>query len=124
MFDIKTFLFLEGAYLILGGVTLLIALFVTTRPFMPEGSVKKGLTGVLLVIAVMIGSHYYITTSRMVGVEKAFNEGEKILCESRMIRKGARFVTIEKSNEWTLKNNNFTSPNYVRPFFTARCIVE
>jgi len=124
MFDIKTFFFLEGAYLIIGGIALLITLFVVTRPFMPQGAVKKGLTGVSLVLAIMIGSHYYVTTERMAGVEKAFNEGGTILCESRMIRKGARFVTIDKSNEWTLENNNFTSPNYVRPFFTARCIVE
>jgi len=41
----KDFFYLEGAYLILGVFTLLITLFVTTRPFMSKGAVKKGLLG-------------------------------------------------------------------------------
>jgi len=55
---------------------------------------------------------------------KAFNEGKTILCENRIIRKGAQFVTIKKANGWDLEGENFVSPVYVRPFFTARCIVE
>ena len=120
----KNFLFLEGAYLILGGIILLITLFVSTRPFMAKGAWKKGLLWVSLVLAVMIGAHYKITTDRMEAVKKAFEEGKTILCESRMQRKVAQVVYIKKDNDWRLEGDDFVSPNYVRPFFSARCIVE
>jgi len=120
----KNFFYLEGAYLILGAIILLITLFVSTRPFMAKGAWKRGLFWVSLVIAVMIGAHYKITTDRMEAVKTAFENGQTVICESRMQRKMAQMVYINKSNDWTLKNDNFVSPNYVRPFFSARCIVK
>lgn len=120
----KNFFFLEGAYLILGLFTLLITLYVTTRPFMAKGAVKKGLFWVSLVIAIMVGGHYSVTSNRMAEVRSAFNKGETIICESRAQRKVAQTVIIEKSNEWILEEDNFVSPNYSRPFFIARCIVK
>jgi len=120
----KNFLFLEGAYLILGAITLLITLFVTTRPFMEKGSILKGLFWVSLVIAIMTSTHFYITTNRMADVKIAFEKDLPILCESRMQRKVSQTVTIQKSNDWMLEGDNFVSPNYSRPFFSARCIVE
>jgi len=118
------FFYLEGAYLILGAFALLITLFVTTRPFMAKGAVKKGLLWVSLVIAVMVAAHYKITTNRMAEVASAFEEDKVIICESRATRKVAQTVLIQKSNEWSLEENNFISPNYSRPFFIARCIVK
>lgn len=118
------FFYLEGAYLILGGFALLITLFVTTRPFMAKGAVKKGLLWVSIVVAVMVGAHYMLTTSRMAEVATAFKKDLPIICESRATRKVAQTVIIQKSNEWTLVDNNFQSPNYHRPFFIARCIVK
>ena len=118
------FFYLEGAYLILGAFALLITLFVTTRPFMAKGAVKKGLLWVSLVIAVMVAAHYKITTNRMAEVVSAFEEDKVIICESRATRKVAQTVLIQKSNEWSLEENNFISPNYSRPFFVARCIVK
>ncbi len=120
----KNFFFLEGAYLILGVIILLITLFVGTRPFMSKGAWKRGLLWVSLVLAIMIGAHYKMTTSRMHEVKIAFEKDLPILCESRMQRKVAQTVTIQKSNEWSLKDDNFISPNYNRPFFAARCIVK
>jgi len=118
------FFFLEGVYLILGAFALLITLFVTTRPFMAKGSVKKGLFWVSVVVAVMVGGHYTVTTKRMEEVRTAFNNDQKIICESRATRKVAQTVIIEKSNEWRLEEDNFISPNYSRVFFIARCIVK
>ena len=120
----KNFFFLEGAYLILGGIILLIALFVSTRPFMSKGAWKKGLFWTTLVLAIMIGAHYSITMSRMAEVKEAFEKDLPVLCESRMQRKVAQVVTIQKSHDWRLENDNFVSPNYNIPFFAARCIVE
>jgi hypothetical protein len=120
----NNFLYLEGAYLILGGFALLITLFVSTRPFMAKGAVKKGLLWVSLVVAVMVGTHYMLTTNRMTDVAIAFEKDLPIICESRATRKVAQTVTIQKSNEWTLEDDNFQSPNYNRPFFIARCIVK
>ncbi len=119
-----TFFLLEGAYLILAGVILLVTLFVTTRPFMGKGAVKKGLGWVSLVLAVLIGAHYWVTTNRMAKVAKAFEKGKPILCESRMLRKASQVVEVQKSREWRIENNNFVSPYYERPFFLARCIVK
>jgi len=120
----KDFFYLEGAYLILGVFTLLITLFVTTRPFMTQGAVKKGMLWVSLVIVVMIGAHYTITTNRIAKVKSAFNDNKVIICESRATRKVAQTVLIQKSNAWSLEDNNFISPHYTRPFFIARCIVK
>jgi len=118
------FFFLEGAYLILGFFALLITLFVTTRPFMEKASVKKGLFWVSVVIAIMVGGHYTVTTNRMAEVRTAFDNDQTIICESRATRKVAQTVIIQKSNEWRLEDDNFVSPNYSRPFFVARCIVK
>jgi len=120
----KNFFYLEGAYLILAGIILLVTLFVTTRPFMGKGAVKKGLTGVLVVLALMIAGHYWITTKRMKEVKAAFAQDRPILCESRMQRKMAQSVIVQRSKGWKLKEDNFVSPYYMRPFFTARCIVK
>lgn len=113
---------LEAGYLGIAAFALIITLFVTTRPFVPKGSYKKGLFFVGSASLAFIGVHYFVTSDRMVGVEEAFNNGKKVVCESRMVRKVAQSVTIEKSNEWTLKDHMFSSPNYSREFFTARCI--
>ena len=120
----KNFFYLEGAYLILGGIILLITLYVTTRPFMRKGAVKKGLTGVSIVLALMIGAHYMLTTKRMEEVRVAFGQDKPIICESRMQRKVAQTVTIQRSKEWKLEGDHFVSPYYSRPFFIARCIVK
>jgi len=118
------FFYLEGAYLILGAITLLITLFVGTRPFMSKGAAKRGLFWVSLVISIMIGGHYYSTTSRMAKVKEAFHKNIPIICESRMLRKAAQSVIIEKSRQWQLEEDNFVSPHYSRPFFSARCIIK
>ncbi len=120
----QKFFYIEGGYLLLAVVILSVTLFVTTRPFMGKNAMKKGMAGVGTVLAFFIGMHYYITTKRMNEVKAAFSEGKSVVCENRIIRKGAQFVTIRKTNGWELKGDNFVSPAYSRPFFTARCIVE
>jgi len=122
--NMNNFFYLEGAYLILGGFALLITLFVTTRPFMAKGAVKKGLLWVSIVVGVMVGAHYMITTNRMTEVATAFENNLPIICESRATRKVAQTVMVQKSNEWILEDDNFQSPHYNRPFFIARCIVK
>ena len=122
---IGKFFYLEGAYLILAGIILLITLFVTTRPFMSKNAPKKGLTWVSIVLAIFIGTHFYITTSRIAEVKKAFNEGKTVVCESRMLRKMAQSIRIQKGiSDWQIDGDNFVSPHYTRPFHLARCIVE
>jgi len=120
----KNFFYLEGAYLILAAIILLITLFVSTRPFMSKGAVKKGLFWVTLVLAIAIGGHYSVTTKRMEEVKEAFAKNQVILCESRARRKVAQSVIVQKSKDWSLENDNFVSPYYSRPFFSARCIVK
>ncbi|SFV62278.1 hypothetical protein MNB_SV-9-414 [hydrothermal vent metagenome] len=120
----KSFFILEGGYLVIAFIILLITLFVSTRPFMAEGSVKKGLISVAIVLSFFIGLHFRITTNRMNEVKEAFNNNKDILCESRMQRKVAQTVTVNKSNEWRMNGDNFASPNYNREFHSARCIVK
>ena len=126
METIKNFLYLEGAYLILGVIILLITLFVTTRPFMSPSAPKKGLSTVALVLAIFIGGHYWVTTSRIATVKKAFQAGKPVLCESRMLRKMAQSIEIKKGTaaHWRIEGDNFVSPEFVRPFHIARCIVK
>lgn len=120
----ELFFQLEAGYLGIGLFALLVTIFVTTRPFVSKGAWKKGIGFVLISIVGFIGVHYFATVNRMSDVEEAFNKNHKVVCESRMIRKVAQSVTIEKSNEWDLENHIFSSPNYSRGFFTARCIVH
>ncbi len=117
------FFYIEGAYLILAAIVLLVTLFVTTRPFMGKNAVKKGMVSVTLFFAVAIGAHYWVTISRMNEVKEAFKRGEPIICENRVIRKGAQSIILKKSLGWRLEGDYFVSDNYVRPFFTARCVV-
>jgi len=120
----EKFLELEGAYLVIGFIILAITLFVTTRPFFTPSAIKKGMLSVSLFLAMAIGLHFYITTTRMHDVKLAFNEGKTIICESRAQRKVAQSVDIVKKNEWQLEGDLFTSPHYSRPFHTARCLVK
>jgi hypothetical protein len=118
------FFYLEGAYLILGMVILAVTLYVSTRPFMPKGAWKKGLGAVGLFLMLLIGLHYKITTDRIATVKEAFSQDRPIICESRMLRKAAQSVILQRSKGWRLEGNNFVSEAYERPFFVARCIVK
>jgi hypothetical protein len=120
----QKFFILEGGNLFIGLFFVLIMLFVTTRPFMAKGSVKKGMTGILVVVAVLIGWHYSSTISRMAEVRSAFEKDQPVICESRMQRKAAQSIIVQKSSEWSMEGDNFVSPNYSRPFHSARCIVK
>jgi len=119
----RNFFYLEGAYIVISVIILLITLFVTTRPFMSSGAKRKGLIVVTTVLVLMIGGHYYFTTERMKSVKTAFENGDPVICESRMIRKGAQSLIIKKSLGWRLEGENFVSDAYERKFFLARCIV-
>ena len=123
---LRDFFYLEGAYLILAGIILLITLFVSTRPFMSPTAPRKGMTAVAVVLALFIGIHFWITTSRIATVKAAFNAGKPVLCESRMLRKMAQSVEIRKGtpSRWRIDGDNFVSPAYTRPFHLARCIVK
>ncbi len=120
----EKFLILEGGYLVIAFIIMLITIFVTTRPFMAKDSLKKGIISVSLVLSFFIGLHYYITTSRMTEVREAFEADKIIICESRMQRKVAQTVLVQKSNEWFMEGDNFASPHYIRAFHSARCIVK
>ncbi len=117
------FFYLEGGYLILALIIMLVTLYVTTRPFMGKDAVKRGMGSVGTILALLIGAHYWVTTERMSEVRDAFNRGEKIICESRIIRKGAQSIILSKKLGWRLDGDYFVSDAYNRPFFTARCIV-
>jgi hypothetical protein len=120
----ELFFKLEAGYLIIALFILLITAFVSTRDFMPKGSFKKGILIVLLVVASAIGLHFKITTDRIDKVKEAFYSGKNILCENRVIRVGTQYVNINKNREWSLNGYIFSSPNFERDFFIARCIVE
>ncbi len=120
----QKFFILEGGYLLIALFILGITLFVSTRPFMPKGAYRKGVALVALVLAVLIGTHYSVTTSRMAEVKRAFAQDKVILCESRMLRKAAQSVAIQKSKAWSMEGDLFVSPHYSRPFHSARCIVK
>jgi len=120
----ELFIKLEAGYLIIAVFILGITAFVTTREFMSEGSFKKGMIYIGLTLTLLIGLHFFITVKRINSVKEAFERGDSILCESRMLRNASQSVEIRKDREWSLKDYIFTSPNFERGFFIARCVVK
>ncbi len=118
----EKFFELEIAYIVIGIFFLAITAFVTTKDFMPKGAFKKGMSGVFAVFAIMISIHYYITTKRMDGVKKIFNEGKTIICENKMRRTISQSVLISKKRGWSLDGDYFKNPDFIRDFHTARCV--
>jgi len=118
------FFYLEGIYLIIASFVMLITLFVTTREFMPEGSLKKGLIIVGSIMTVFIAAHYFVTKNRMSDVVEAFKSGKVIICENRVYRKGANYIELKDNGDWKIENNHFKNSNFTRDFFIARCIVK
>ena len=118
----ELFFELEIVYIIIGIFFLAVTLFVTTRDFMPKVAFSRGMISVTMVFAVMITAHFYVTTKRMDGVKKIFNEGGTIICENKMRKTISRSVLISKELEWRLDGDLFKSDNAMRDFHTARCI--
>jgi len=118
------FFYLEGIYLIIASFILGITVFVATREFMPEGSLKKGLIVVGSILALFIGAHYLVTKNRMQSVRDAFKSGKTIVCENRIYTKGANFIELKDNGDWILEDNHFKNKNFMRDFFIARCIVK
>ena len=118
------FLELEGGYLAIAAFIIIVAIYVTTRPFMPKGSFKIGLPAVIVFLVMAISAHYLITTDRMDDVKTAFYNGQNILCESRAVRKVAQSLVINQKLGWEIVEDVFKSSDYERVFHTSRCIVE
>jgi len=119
----EKFFYLEGAYLILAFLILLVTLFVVTRPFMGSFVKKYGFMSVFLVLSIFIFGHYYITTKRMDEVRVAFLQNKEIICENRVITKGAQSIIIKKDRGWRLEGDFLKSPAFSRDFFLARCLI-
>ncbi len=118
------FFYLEGAYLILGLVILLVTLFVVTRPFMGRFAKRYGLIIVFLFLAILISGHYYITLNRMKEVKRAFLEGKEIICENRVNRQASQSIIIQKDRSgWRVEGDFFKSPLFNRDFFLSRCVI-
>jgi hypothetical protein len=116
------FLELEIVYIIIGIFILSITAVVTTRDFMPKGAFKKGMLAVGIVVSIMIGFHYTLTTKRMDGVEKIFNSGETVICENKMRRTVSRSVLLSQELGWKLEDHMFKHHDYERDFHSSRCV--
>lgn len=118
----RLFFELEGAYIVIAIFLLVVTAIVTTRDFVPKGAFKKGMISVSLLLAIMIGAHYSLTTSRMQNVEAMFNNGDTVICENKMRRTASRSVLISKEMGWSVENHLFKNSDYERDFHTSRCI--
>ncbi len=118
----ELFFELEVVYLIIGLFIMTITAIVTTRDFVPRVAFKRGMILVGGFLTIMIGLHYYMTTSRMAGVKEIFNEGDTIICENKMRRTISRSVLLSKDLGWSLDGDEFVNPEYERNFHTSRCI--
>jgi len=118
----ELFFELEIVYIVIGIFFLAVTAFVTTRDFMPKVAFSRGMISVTMVFAVMITAHFFVTTKRMDGVKKIFNDGGTIICENKMRKTISRSVLISKELEWRLDGDLFKSDNAMRDFHTARCI--
>ena len=118
----ELFFELEVVYLVIGAFILAITAIVTTRDFVPKVAFKRGMLLVGGFLTLMIAFHYNMTTSRMEGVKKLFNEGETIICENKMRRTISRSVLLSKELGWRIEGDKFVNPDYERDFHTSRCI--
>jgi len=118
----ELFFELEIVYIVIGIFILSVTAFVTTRDFMPSGAFAKGMISVGMFLATMIAIHYYMTTTRMDGVKKLFNEGETIICENKMRRTISQSVLISKDLGWRLEGDLLKNDDYERAFHTSRCV--
>ncbi len=116
------FFILEGGNLTIGLFFLLIALFVSTRPFLRKEVKRFVLIATIALFTILILGHYIITTNRMDRVKKAFEQNKEIVCESRKNRKAAQSIKIKKDRGWSLDGDNFVNSEYNRAFHTSRCI--
>ena len=113
---------LEIPYIVIMLFFLAVTAFVTTRDFMPKVAFKRGMLGIFGIFAIMIGIHYYVTSARMDGVKRIFNNGETIICENKMRRTISQSVLISKKLGWRLEGDYFKNPDFERDFHTARCV--
>jgi len=118
----ELFFELEIPYIVIGLFFLAVTIFVGTRDFIPKVALKRGVISVVLLFSIMISLHFIITTKRMDGVKKIFNEGGTIICENKMRRTISRSVLVSKELGWELEGNYFKSEHYTRDFLTARCV--
>ncbi|MCK5110104.1 MAG: hypothetical protein KAQ94_01195 [Arcobacteraceae bacterium] len=121
----ENFLELEGGYLAIGAFALGAAIFVGTRPFVGNGQAwKKTVPFILITMAGFISAHYWVTTSRMADVKQRFISGGPVICESKAVRKVAQSIIIDpkSSQNWTLIEDEFHSPEFERGFHSARCL--
>ena len=118
----ELFFELEIVYIVIGIFILSVTAFVTTRDFMPPAAFKKGMISISMMLATMITMHYYMTTTRMEGVQKLFSEGETIICENKMRRTISQSVLISKDLGWRLDGDLLKSDDYERDFHTSRCV--
>ena len=132
------FLELEIVYIVIGIFILSITAFVTSRDFVSNKEIKdkngdvvqtvkthafiKGMSFVGLFVAIMIGAHYNVTTTRMNNVEKMFTEGQTIICENKMRRTISRSILLSTKLGWRVENHLFKNADYERDFHTSRCI--
>ena len=118
----ELFLELEIVYIVIGIFILTITAIVTTRDFVPKGSFKKGMSIVGAFVAILIGLHFNMTTSRMAEVKEAFNNGEVIICENKMRRTVSRSVLLSQELLWRIDGDKFKNDDYERDFHTSRCL--
>ena len=118
----ELFFELEIVYIVIGIFILSVTAFVTTRDFMPPVAFKRGMISVSMFLGTLIAIHYNMTTSRMDGVKKLFNEGETIICENKMRRTISQSVLISKKLGWRLEGDLLKSDDYERDFHTSRCV--
>ncbi len=118
----ETFLVLEAGTLTIAAFFLAVAIFVSTRPFMPAGAFRKIVIPTAIVLAALVALHYKVTSGRMDTVKAAFNNQQEVICENRSSREGARSIVISQALGWSLEGDVFVNPDFERPFHTARCV--
>ncbi|MCK9490655.1 MAG: hypothetical protein M0Q24_01085 [Sulfurimonas sp.] len=118
----ELFFELEIVYLVIGVFILSVTAVVTTREFMPKVAFMRGMLSVGSILVIMILIHYFMTTSRMDGVQAIFENGETVICENKMQRSVSRSVLISKELGWRLENHKFINEDYERDFHSSRCI--
>ncbi len=112
----------EAVYIFISLFILGIAIFVTTRPFMPKKS-KIAIPIILVFLFLALLTHYKIKMDNIKKVKQAFLKGENIICLDKTNRAGNQ-VIINKNAKWILQEDTFFHKEFPRGYNIRQCISE
>jgi hypothetical protein len=117
------FLSIELPYIIISVFILGVVLFIGSRDFISPIVLRRGLPGVAIFLVIAVLAHYVVTTSRIIEVTTAFENGNTILCSERRSKMGDRSIEVRKGDVWHIEDGHFVNLENDK-FSISQCLVK